>query len=110
MIIGRVAHLTQSPSTEGENVNIEIRCSRGCPYGAYFSSNAVTLPAANATGNLTIRPYSIVQSIIYDDKLGKATGVRIIDAETNETPLNIPLKSYFAMLLLLSTTQILVEF
>jgi choline dehydrogenase-like flavoprotein len=83
LTIGRVAHLTQPLNGRGQCQN-RNRCSRGCPYGAYFSSNAVTLPAANATGNLTIRPYSIVQSIVYDDAKGKATGVRIIDAETNE--------------------------
>ena len=83
LIIGRVAHLTEPLNGRGKCQN-RNRCSRGCPYGAYFSSNAVTLPAANATGNLTFRPYSIVQSIIYDDAKGKATGVRIIDAETNE--------------------------
>ncbi len=83
MIIGRVAHLTEPLNGRGK-CQYRNRCSRGCPYGAYFSSNAVTLPAANATGNLTIRPYSIVQSIVYDDQKGQATGVRIIDAETNE--------------------------
>ena len=58
---------------------------RGCPYGAYFSSNTATLPAAERTGNLTVRPFSIVHSIMYDKETGKATGVRIIDKETKET-------------------------
>src|SRR5690606_16416085 len=58
MIIGRVAHLTQPHNGRGQ-CQSRNRCDRGCPYGAYFSSNAVTLPAANATGNLTIRPFSI---------------------------------------------------
>jgi len=57
---------------------------RGCPYGAYFSSNASTLPAAEETGNMTLRPHSIVHEIIYDDDLKKATGVRVIDANTKE--------------------------
>ncbi len=83
MIIGRCAHLTVPHNGRGQ-CQYRNRCSRGCPYGAYFSSNASTLPAAHKTGNLTIRPYSIAQSVIYDDKLGKATGVRVIDAETNE--------------------------
>ncbi|MDR9407715.1 MAG: GMC family oxidoreductase [Balneolaceae bacterium] len=61
------------------------RCDRGCPYGGYFCSNSSTLPAASATGNMTLRPHSIVNSIIYDEDEGKATGVRIIDAETLET-------------------------
>ncbi len=59
-------------------------CMRGCPYGGYFSSNASTLPWAQRTGNLTIRPDSVVQSIIYDDAKGKTTGVRVIDANTHE--------------------------
>ncbi|MEA2761978.1 MAG: hypothetical protein QOD47_1262 [Gemmatimonadaceae bacterium] len=58
-------------------------CMRGCPYGGYFSSNASTLPWAAKTGNLTIRPDSVVHSIIYDEAKGKATGVRVIDAKTH---------------------------
>jgi choline dehydrogenase-like flavoprotein len=58
---------------------------RGCPFGAYFSSNSSTLPAAEATGNMTLRPFSIVHEVIYDEQLGKATGVKVIDAETKET-------------------------
>jgi choline dehydrogenase-like flavoprotein len=57
---------------------------RGCPFGAYFSSQSATIPAARKTGNLTIRPHSIVNSIIYDEKTGKASGVRVIDEQTNE--------------------------
>ena len=59
-------------------------CQRGCPYGGYFSSNASTLPWAAKTGNLTLRPDSIVESVIYDEKKKKAIGVRVIDAHTNE--------------------------
>lgn len=83
LTIGRVAHLTEPLNGRGK-CQFRNRCSRGCPFGAYFSSNAVTLPAAEKTGNLTIRPHSIVHSIIYDDAKGKATGVRVIDAETNQ--------------------------
>lgn len=107
MIIGRVAHLTEPLNGRGK-CQYRNRCSRGCPYGAYFSSNAVTLPAASATGNLTIRPYSIAQSIIYDDKKGKATGVRIIDAETNEA-IEYSAKIIFCNASTLSTTQILLN-
>ena len=107
MIIGRVAHLTQPHNGRGQCQN-RNRCDRGCPYGAYFSSNAVTLPPANATGNLTIRPYSIVQSLIYDDKKEKVTGVRIIDSETNET-LEYHSKIVFVNASTLSTTQILMN-
>lgn len=83
LTIGRVAHLTEPINGRGK-CQYRNRCSRGCPFGAYFSSNAVTLPAAEKTGNLTIRPFSIVHSIIYDDAKGKATGVRVIDSETNQ--------------------------
>jgi len=107
MIIGRVAHLTQPLNGRGQ-CQYRNRCSRGCPYGAYFSSNAVTLPAANETGNLIFRPYSIVQSIMYDEGTGKASGVRIIDAETNED-IEFKAKIIFCNASTLSTTQILLN-
>ncbi|NND07293.1 MAG: GMC family oxidoreductase [Saprospiraceae bacterium] len=83
MTIGRVANLTQAHNGRGK-CQFRNRCIRGCPYGAYFSSNAATLPVAEATGNLTIRPYSIVNSLIYDKDAKLAKGVRVIDAETKE--------------------------
>ena len=107
MTIGRVAHLTQPHNGRGQCQN-RNRCSRGCPYGAYFSSNAVTLPAAEATGNMTFRPFSIVQSIIYDDKKGKATGVRIIDAETSEV-IEFSSKIIFCNASALSSAKILMN-
>lgn len=84
LTIGRSANLTQEHNGRGK-CQYRNRCIRGCPYGAYFSSNAATLPVAEATGNMTLRPNSIVNSIIYDKETKKAKGVRIIDAETNET-------------------------
>jgi choline dehydrogenase-like flavoprotein len=107
MTIGRCAHLTVPHNGRGQCQN-RNRCGRGCPFGAYFSSNAVTLPAAHVTGNLTIRPYSIVQSVIYDDAKGKATGVRIIDAETNED-IEYSAKVIFCNASTLSSTQILLN-
>jgi choline dehydrogenase-like flavoprotein len=59
-------------------------CMRGCPFGGYFSSVSSTLPWAQQTGNLTVRPFSVVHSIIYDEKKGKAIGVKVIDANTKE--------------------------
>src|SRR5690606_23401047 len=82
MTIGRVANLTQPHNGRG-TCQSRNRCIRGCPYGAYFSSNAATLPAAYATGNLTLRPFSIVTELLYDADRQRATGVRVIDAETN---------------------------
>jgi choline dehydrogenase-like flavoprotein len=84
--IGRVAHLTAALPHDPSRGVCQSRnmCDRGCPYGAYFSSNASTLPAAQKTGNLTLRPFSIVHSIIYDEQKGKAVGVKVIDAQTKE--------------------------
>lgn len=107
MIIGRVAHLTVPLNGRGK-CQFRNRCDRGCPYGAYFSSNAVTLPAANATGNLTFRPYSIVQSIIFDEKNNRAKGVRIIDAESNEV-LEYTSRIIFCNASTLGTTRILLN-
>lgn len=82
---GRAAHLTGDKVHEGRsNCQFRNRCIRGCPFGGYFSSVSSTLPAAERTGNMTLRPHSIVHEVIYDEKLGKATGVRVIDAETKE--------------------------
>ena len=85
LTIGRVAHITGTESFEGRSAcQFRNRCMRGCPFGGYFSSNSSTLPAAERTGNLTIRPNSIVKEVIYDPSTGKASGVRVIDAETKE--------------------------
>ncbi len=83
LIISRTANLTV-PLNGRSACQYRNLCARGCPYGAYFSSNSATLPAARATGNLTLRPFSVVHSIIYDDKTQKAKGVRVIDTETKE--------------------------
>lgn len=80
LIISRTANLTKGLNGRGP-CQYRNLCSRGCPYGGYFSSNAATLPAAGATGNLTLRPYSIAHSIIYDEATQRARGVRVIDAQ-----------------------------
>jgi choline dehydrogenase-like flavoprotein len=81
LIISRSANLTKP--IEGRGVCFyRDRCSRGCPFGGYFSSNSATLPAAAATGNLTLRPDTVVHSIIYDEATQRATGVRVLDAHT----------------------------
>lgn len=86
LTIGRVAHITGNDPHEGRGkCQFRNRCSRGCPYGGYFSSNSSTLPAAERTGNMTLRPHSVVHEIIYDADKKKATGVKVIDAETKET-------------------------
>lgn len=89
VIMGRVAHLT-TPNPihyqqgRGQCMNRDI-CARGCTYGGYYSSNASTLPWAEKTKKLTLRPHSVVQSILYDDKKNNAVGVRMVDANTMQT-------------------------
>ncbi|HTE30355.1 MAG TPA: GMC family oxidoreductase [Chryseolinea sp.] len=84
--IGRTAHATAPLPHSPQRGTCQYRnlCSRGCPYGGYFSSVSSTLPAAEKTGNMTLRPNSIAYELIYDDKKGKATGVKVLDAESGE--------------------------
>ena len=84
MIIGRVANITV-PHQERTNCQYRNKCWLGCPFGGYFSTQSSTLPAAMKTGNLTVRPFSIVTELIYDKDTKKAKGVRVLDAETNQT-------------------------
>ncbi len=88
LIIGRSANLTKAnpihhQQGRGQCQNRAI-CERGCPYGGYFSSNSSTIPWAKKTGKLTLRPHSLVQSVIYDEQKKKASGVRVIDTNTRE--------------------------
>lgn len=83
-IMGRPANITQ-PLPGRVGCQYRNKCSLGCPFGGYFSTQASTLPAAVATGNLTLRPWSIVRRLIYDKDTQKATGVEVLDAETNQT-------------------------
>jgi len=84
--VGRCAHLTErlEHSPQRGTCQYRNRCMRGYPYGAYFSSQSSTLPAAEKTGNLTLQPNAIVHEIMYDKESGKATGVKVIDRETKE--------------------------
>ncbi|NTS40338.1 GMC family oxidoreductase [Flavisolibacter sp. BT320] len=84
LIIGRTANVTGSLSGRTQ-CQFRNRCWEGCPFGAYFSTQSSTLPAAQKTGNLTVRPYSIVTRILYDKDSKKATGVEVLDAENNKT-------------------------
>jgi choline dehydrogenase-like flavoprotein len=88
VVQGRCAHLTEPKPIHLEQGRTQCQarnlCDRGCPYGGYFSSNASTIPWAKKSGNLTLRPDSVVHSIIYDDRNNKAAGVRVIDAHTKE--------------------------
>lgn len=86
LTIGRAAHITDREAThEGRSpCQFRNRCWRGCPFGGYFSSNSCTLPAAERTGKMTLRPNSIVHEVIYDPGTKRAAGVRVIDAVTRE--------------------------
>jgi choline dehydrogenase-like flavoprotein len=88
LVHARWAHLTQPNQIHIEQGRGKCQarnmCTRGCPFGGYFSSNSSTLPWAEKTGNLTIRPFSVVHSVIYDEQKQKATGVRIIDTNTKQ--------------------------
>ncbi|WP_337042516.1 GMC family oxidoreductase [Emticicia sp. 17c] len=88
IIMGRCAHITDPKPVHLAQGRAKCQhrtiCERGCPFGGYFSSNASTLPWAAKTGKMTLRPDSVVHSIIYDEKKGKATGVRVIDANTKQ--------------------------
>ena len=97
--IGRAAHLTVAHNGRGPCQYRNV-CETGCPYGAYFNSVSVTLPAAHATGNMTFRPHAIVHSIIYDEQQRKAKGVQVIDAQTKETT------EYFAKVIFLCASAL----
>lgn len=88
VIFGRCAHLTtpQPIHIEQGRGQCQARnlCQRGCPFGGYFNANSTTIPWAKKTGNLTLRPHSVVHSVIFDDVKNKATGVRVVDAKTKE--------------------------
>lgn len=107
LVIGRMAILTRDHNGRGR-CHARNLCHRGCVYGAPYSSNSAALPDAAKTGNLTIRPFSIVESLAYDAKSNRLKGVRIIDAETKEST------EFFAKLVFLNastigTTQILLQ-
>lgn len=81
IIPGRVANLTR-PLPGRSPCQYRDACWLGCPYGAYFSTQSSTLPAAMATGRLTLKPFSIVTEVLYDESRRRATGVQVIDAVT----------------------------
>lgn len=104
VIYARCAHITENRPIfqeqgrtlcQGRNI-----CQRGCPYGGYFNANSTLIPWAMKTGNLTLRPHSVVHSIIFDEKTNKATGVRIVDANTKETT------EYFARIIFLNAATL----
>ncbi len=104
LMVGRVAHLT-NPTDEQKalgrgNCQFRNRCMRGCPYGAYFSTQSATLPAAMKTNNLTLINDKIVYQVIFDDVKGKAVGVKAIDQNTKEEV------EYFAKIIFLNASAV----
>ena len=89
VIYGRCAHLSKPEPIHIEQGRGQCQtrnlCQRGCPFGGYFNANSTTIPWAEKTGNLTLRTHAVVHSIIYDEAKRKATGVRIIDANTKQS-------------------------
>ena len=106
----RVAHITEGtkPGLGRNTCQYRNRCARGCPFGAYFSSNSSTLPTAEATGNMTLRPNSVVHEVIYDADAKRATGVRVIDSETKEV-YEFNAKVIFLCASAIPTTSILMQ-
>jgi choline dehydrogenase-like flavoprotein len=84
MTVTRVANLTRAINGRGP-CQARDQCARGCSYGGYFSTQSATLPAARATGKLTLVTDAIVESVLYDDKKDRVTGVRVIDANTGQS-------------------------
>ena len=99
IIMGRSANLT-APLQARTNCQFRNKCWLGCPFGGYFSTQSSTLPAAMATGKLTVRPWSIVTQILYDKDTKKAKGVRVLDAQTNQT------YDYFANVIFLNASTL----
>lgn len=104
IIIGRVAHITDPQPIHLKQGRAKCQhrnmCQRGCPFGGYFSSNSSTIPWAEKTGKMTLRPNSVVHSIIYDEKKKKAAGVRVVDSQTKE------MTEYFANIIFLNASAV----
>ena len=108
--IGRVAHITEGTKPGAGRISCQYRnsCRRGCPFGSYFSSNSSTLPVAEATGNMTLKPNSVVHEVIYDPETKRASGVRVIDAETKEV-IEFNAKVIFLCASAIASTSILMQ-
>lgn len=104
MVHARWAHLTEPKEIHVQQGRSKCqarnRCMRGCPFGGYFSSVSSTLPWAKKTGNLTIRPFSVAHSIIYDEQKQRATGIRVVDAQTKK------ITDYFATIIFLNASAL----
>ncbi|MGZ3844868.1 MAG: GMC oxidoreductase [Flavisolibacter sp.] len=104
LVHARWAHLTQPKEIHFQQGRVKCQarnlCMRGCPFGGYFSSVSSTLPWAKKTKNLTVRPFSVVHSILYDEKKQRAIGVRVIDASTKQST------DYFAKIIFVNASAL----
>lgn len=104
LVHARWAHITEPKPIHLQQGRVKCQarnlCMRGCPFGGYFSSVSSTLPWAEKTGKLTVRPFSVVHSIIYDEQKGKAVGVRVIDANTHAAT------DYFARIIFVNASAL----
>jgi choline dehydrogenase-like flavoprotein len=109
LINSRMSNMTEDKPEQGRSkCQFRNQCGRGCSFGAYFSTQAVTLPAARATGRLTLRPDSVVSSLEYDSATKRVTGVRVVDANTKQVEV-IPAKLVFLCASAMASTQILMN-
>lgn len=109
LINSRMSNMTEDKEAQGRTkCQYRNQCGRGCSFGAYFSTQAVTLPAARATGRLTLRSDAVVSNLEYDPKTKKVTGVRVVDAKTKQAEI-IPARLVFLCASALASTQILMN-
>ncbi|MFN3387350.1 MAG: GMC family oxidoreductase [Allosphingosinicella sp.] len=109
LIPARLSNMTEDKPEQGRSkCQFRNQCHRGCSFGAYFSTQAVTLPAARATGRLTLRPNAVVTNLEYDPATKRVTGVRVVDAETKAAEV-IPARMVFLCASAMASTQILLN-
>ncbi len=109
LIPSRLSNMTEDKPDQGRSkCQYRNQCGRGCSFGAYFSTQAVTLPAARATGRLTLRPDSVVTSLEYDAPRRRVTGVRVVDSKTKQVEV-IPARMVFLCASAMASTQILMN-
>jgi choline dehydrogenase-like flavoprotein len=109
LINARLSNMTEDKPEQGRTkCQFRAQCDRGCSFGAYFSTQAVTLPAARKTGRLTLRPNAVVSNLEYDPKTKRVTGVRVIDTETKKAEI-IPARIVFLCASAMASNQILLN-
>ncbi|KEZ18325.1 GMC family oxidoreductase [Sphingobium yanoikuyae] len=109
MINARLSNMTEDkPEQNRTKCQLRNQCGNGCSFGAYFSTQAVTLPAARATGRLTLRSDAVVTNLDYDPATKKVSGVRFVDAKTGQAE-TVTARLVFLCASALASTQILMN-